>query len=139
MYPALSRPCLATDFHADCLVYTRGSRADFDRYVAHTGDDGWSWNNMLPYFKKSERFTQPSDRHNTSGQFDPTVHGFAGLNSVSLPGAATGIDDIFSVAINELGGDFAFTADSNTGNPLGFGEHLRGHGVERFLILAYSG
>ena len=94
---------------------------------------------MLPYFKKSERFTRPSDRHNTSGQFDPTVHGFAGLLSVSLPGTATGIDHLFSAAIDELGGDFAFTTDTNTGNPLGFGEHTCGYAIEPFLILAHLG
>lgn len=82
---------------------------------------------MLPYFKKSERFTPPTDRHNTTGQFNPAVHGFSGLNSVSLPGAATAIDPLFSAAINQLSGEFAFTEDYNTGTPLGFGEHSPPH------------
>ncbi|PPQ81857.1 hypothetical protein CVT25_013457 [Psilocybe cyanescens] len=105
----------------NCLVYTRGSQSDFDRYAQVTGDSGWSWNNMLPYFKKSEKFTRPSDNHNTTGQFDPTVHGFTGFNSVSLPGAPTAIDNRFNTAIDQLGGEFFQHTDYNSGNPLGFG------------------
>ncbi|CAA7264298.1 unnamed protein product [Cyclocybe aegerita] len=103
------------------MVYARGSKADFDRYANFTGDEGWSWDNMLPYFKKSEKFTPPSDRHNTTGQFDPMVHGFDGLNSVSLPGASTVLGGRFEVAIDQLGGEFMRNLDLNSGSPLGFG------------------
>ncbi|KDR77821.1 hypothetical protein GALMADRAFT_245927 [Galerina marginata CBS 339.88] len=105
----------------NCLVYTRGSQADFDRYAKVTGDEGWSWQNMLPYFKKSEKFTPPSDRHNTTGEFNPSVHGFNGFNSVSLPGAATVIDNRVNLAIEQLRGEFVPNIDTNSGNPLGFG------------------
>ncbi|KAF8964891.1 hypothetical protein BDZ97DRAFT_1659542, partial [Flammula alnicola] len=117
----------------DCLVYTRGSKADFDRYANVTGDSGWSWDSILPYFKKSERFTPSADRHNTTGQFDPSFHGFSGLNSVSLPGAPTVIDDPVNSAIGQLAGEFASNTHTNSGNPLGFGKfgyHLH----EPFLI-----
>ncbi|KAF8184671.1 alcohol oxidase [Pholiota molesta] len=105
----------------NCLVYTRGSVADYDRYASVTGDPGWSWANLLPYFKKSERFTASADRHNTTGEFNPAVHGFDGLNSVSLPGAPTGIDGRVAAALEELGGEFGFNEDTNSGSPLGFG------------------
>ncbi|KAH9480023.1 Pyranose dehydrogenase 3 [Psilocybe cubensis] len=105
----------------NCLVYTRGSQADFDRYAQVTGDSGWSWKSMLPYFKKSEKFTRPSDNHNTTGQFDPAVHGFSGFNSVSLPGASTAIDNRFNEAVGQLGGEFFEQLDYNSGTPLGFG------------------
>ncbi|KAJ3505995.1 hypothetical protein NLJ89_g7117 [Agrocybe chaxingu] len=103
------------------MVYARGSKADFDRYANFTGDEGWSWDNMLPYFKKGEKFTPPPDRHNTTGQFDPSVHGFDGLTSVSLPGAPTVLDGRFEVAIDQLGGEFTHNLDVNSGSPLGFG------------------
>lgn len=79
---------------------------------------------MLPYFKKAEKFTPPSDRHNTSGQFDPSLHGFDGHNSVSLPGALTDIDGRFQTAIYQVGGEFFPTLDPNDGTPLGFGQYL---------------
>jgi choline dehydrogenase-like flavoprotein len=34
------------------LAWTRGSVDDFDNWASVTGDDGWSWDNMAPYFKK---------------------------------------------------------------------------------------
>lgn len=34
------------------MFYTRGSSSDFDRFASVTGDPGWSWNGLQPYFKK---------------------------------------------------------------------------------------
>jgi choline dehydrogenase-like flavoprotein len=34
------------------MFYTRGSADDFDRYAEVTGDPGWSWDRLLPYFFK---------------------------------------------------------------------------------------
>jgi choline dehydrogenase-like flavoprotein len=104
------------------MTYTRGSSSDFDRYAEVTGDDGWSWDAMLPYFRKNERWTQPKDGHNISNQFNPDVHGFDGVTSVSLAGYPSGIDDIVFQAANELNGDYAFNLDVNSGNPLGIGK-----------------
>ncbi|KAF4612589.1 hypothetical protein D9613_012707 [Agrocybe pediades] len=105
----------------NCLVYTRGAKSDYDRYANVTGDKGWGWDSMFGYFKKSEKFTPPSDRHNTTDEFNPAVHGFNGFNSVSLPGAPTDIDGRFNDAIDELGGVFTRNLDTNSGEPLGFG------------------
>lgn len=104
------------------MFYTRGSSSDFDRYAEVSGDDGWSWDNMLPYFKKNERWTQPKDGHNISSQFDPDVHSFDGVTSVSLAGYPTAIDNMVIQAADELGGEYAFNLDMNSGNPLGIGE-----------------
>jgi choline dehydrogenase-like flavoprotein len=37
------------------MVYTRGSAEDYDRFAAVTGDPGWSWDRLLPYFFKVRR------------------------------------------------------------------------------------
>jgi choline dehydrogenase-like flavoprotein len=34
------------------MAYTRGSKEDFDRIAKVSGDQGWSWNSLLPYMKK---------------------------------------------------------------------------------------
>ncbi|KAJ7841202.1 aryl-alcohol-oxidase from pleurotus Eryingii [Mycena olivaceomarginata] len=34
------------------MFYTRGPKDDFDRYAKLTGDAGWSWNRIFPYFLK---------------------------------------------------------------------------------------
>jgi pyridoxine 4-oxidase len=36
------------------MAHMRGSRADFDRWVAATGDERWSWDGLLPYFERTE-------------------------------------------------------------------------------------
>jgi hypothetical protein len=41
-----------TGIISDYMVYTRGSKEDFDRWAKVTGDDGWSWDNLVPYMKK---------------------------------------------------------------------------------------
>lgn len=50
----------------------RGSKADYDR-IAALGNPGWTWNEMLPYFKVSETF-HPTEWHPA----DLTVHGDKG-------------------------------------------------------------
>ena len=35
------------------MLYVRGSPRDFDQW-AHNGCDGWSYQDVLPYFKKAE-------------------------------------------------------------------------------------
>lgn len=35
------------------MAYVRGSKQDYDDW-ANLGNPGWSWNDLLPYFKKSE-------------------------------------------------------------------------------------
>ena len=105
----------------DFLMYTRGSSEDFDRYARITGDPGWSWDNMLSYFKKNEKFGQPVDNHDISQRFNAAVHGFDGMTGVSLPGHPMSIDWRVLQASNELGGEFVFNLDQNSGNPLGLG------------------
>ena len=49
------------------LAYTRGNPGDFDRW-ARNGATGWSWNAVLPYFKKSETWQgPPSPMRGTAG------------------------------------------------------------------------
>lgn len=76
---------------------------------------------MLKYFIKSEKWTLPADNHNITGQFDPSVHGYDGILSVSLTGYPTPIDGRVMETIDYLGGEFSFNQDMNNGSPLGMG------------------
>ncbi|KAF8194676.1 aryl-alcohol oxidase [Pholiota molesta] len=102
------------------LAYTRGSKEDFDRYAALSGDPGWGWDAMTPFFRRNEVITPPADHHNTTGQFDPSVHGFHGINSVSLYGFQEPIDARVVEATQQLP-EFPFNLDYNSGSPIGVG------------------
>lgn len=41
------------------MIYTRGNRKDFDRWAKLVGNDGWSFDEILPYFKLLENSTIP--------------------------------------------------------------------------------
>ncbi|KAG6901607.1 hypothetical protein C0995_010015 [Termitomyces sp. Mi166 len=107
-------------------------------YAQVTGDPGWSWDNLQQYIKKvtnlavlflhtyvlmdqNERWTAPADNHNTTGQFDPKVHGFKGINAVSLVGNPQSIDPRIIQTTKDLSEEFPFNLDMNSGNPLGLG------------------
>lgn len=58
------------------LIYVRGHAYDYDQW-AQLGNRGWSWESVLPYFKRSEAFHRPdSAAHGTEGEWsvsDPNV------------------------------------------------------------------
>ncbi|KAM3070368.1 hypothetical protein ACMFMG_010198 [Clarireedia jacksonii] len=46
------------------MVFMRGNKLDYDRFgdffpSSKTPDQNWSWENLLPFFKKSEKYTPP--------------------------------------------------------------------------------
>ena len=50
------------------MVYLRGQSADFDRW-RQLGNPGWGWDDVLPYFKRSEHHYGPADKHHgTEGE-----------------------------------------------------------------------
>lgn len=85
------------------LAYVRGHPGDYDAWAA-AGAEGWSYAEVLPYFKKSEGLVA-SDAITV----DPEAHGTAGPLSVSvrnpvLPGARAFVDAIKALGIPE--GDY---------------------------------
>ncbi|KAJ7640226.1 pyranose dehydrogenase [Mycena rosella] len=102
------------------MVYTRGAAADFDRYAELSGDSGWSWNQLYPYFLKNEKWTPPADQHDTRGQFNPHLHGTNGPISVSLNGfSLPTFEQKVIQTTKDLPHDFPFNLDPNSGKELG--------------------
>ncbi|MGP3998812.1 GMC family oxidoreductase [Streptomyces sp. 8N706] len=51
----------------NAMIYIRGNRRDYDAWAA-AGADGWSWQDVLPYFLRAEDFSgTPSPWHSTGG------------------------------------------------------------------------
>ena len=41
------------------MIYTRGAKPDYDSWKA-MGNDGWGWDDVVPYFKKVENYNIPA-------------------------------------------------------------------------------
>ncbi|KAJ7148659.1 aryl-alcohol oxidase [Mycena crocata] len=121
------------------MWYTRGSKDDFDRFARVTGDPGWSWSAIQPYFRKNEKWTEPADHHDTSNQYDPSVHSTTGVNSVSLPGFQWPMFSRVIKTTTEMPEEFPFVLDYNGGVPLGVGwvQNTIGHGARSSSAVSY--
>ena len=57
------------------LMYQRGHRRDFDRLAEEIGDGVWSYDNILPVFKRTERNTDPNVSDKYHGRHGPVSVG----------------------------------------------------------------
>ena len=54
----------------NAMLYLRGQRRDYDEWARFTGDSGWSWESVLPLFKRSEdHHGGASDVHSAGGEW----------------------------------------------------------------------
>lgn len=92
----------------NAMIYTRGHRRDYDAWES-LGNPGWGWDDVLPYFKKSER---------ARGDFaDPRFHGKDGYLGVENPKHRYKILNAFLDSADELGYP---RVDYNSGDEIGF-------------------
>ena len=92
----------------NAMLYIRGQKEDYDAW-AELGCDGWSWQDVLPYFKKSE--------NNVEGK--SAAHGAEGPLQVSNQKAPRPISNAFVDASTEV--QIPRTADFNAGDNEGAG------------------
>jgi choline dehydrogenase len=93
----------------NAMVYVRGQPADFDDWRA-AGNPGWSWSELLPYFKKLEHHPWgPSEFHGAGGP----VH-VSDVSASVHPLCATFLQACASVGIE-------YTRDFNGAQPEGAG------------------
>ena len=54
------------------MIYTRGQRGDYDEWAELPGCDGWSYDELLPYFRRPEHFEVESGNpyHGDSGELN---------------------------------------------------------------------
>ena len=55
----------------NAMLYVRGHKRDYDRWQSHYGASGWSFDDVLPFFKASENQQRgPSDFHGVGGPLE---------------------------------------------------------------------
>ncbi|KAH8699448.1 GMC oxidoreductase [Phaeosphaeriaceae sp. PMI808] len=52
--------CLGGSSARNFMIYQRGDRGSYQRWADQIGDDSYTFDNLLPYFKKSVKFTPPN-------------------------------------------------------------------------------
>ena len=90
-------------------LYTRGVPADYDAWERDGGATGWSYRDVLPYFKRSEN----------NQRFANEFHGYGGPLGVSNPISPLPICEAYFQAGQELG--IPFNPDFNGANQEGLG------------------
>ena len=94
----------------NAMIYVRGAARDFDDWAAATGDTSWSYDSVLPYFKKLENHWNP----------DSNWHGHEGkIHISSLRSGMHPVCEHFLAACREL--DYPENTDFNGAQLEGFG------------------
>jgi choline dehydrogenase-like flavoprotein len=92
------------------MVYFRGHPRDFDDWAQVHGCAGWSYGEVLPYFKRSE---------NNEAWPNSPYHGVGGeMNVIDIP-RVNPLIDVFLKATDQL--QFRRNPDFNAADPEGFG------------------
>nr|VWO99076.1 Zn(2)-C6 fungal-type domain-containing protein [Ganoderma boninense] len=118
------------------MVWTRSSRDDFDRYASVSGDDGWSWDAVEPYFREIEHLVPPVDHHNTSGQVDFDIHGHRGPVNITVANVPFPIDPHVYGTTQDLSKEFPYNGDMNSGNPIGIGQLSSWRATKEIILSA---
>lgn len=92
------------------MIYIRGHRADYDGWAA-AGCTGWSYDEVLPFFRRSE--------DNRRDGIDAAYHGIGGELTVSDLRNANPVDDDFIAAAGQL--QLRDCPDFNAPEPEGVG------------------
>ncbi|PXX59613.1 Choline dehydrogenase [Pseudomonas sp. LAMO17WK12:I10] len=90
------------------MIYIRGHRSDYDRWAA-AGNQGWSYDELLPYFLRSEHFEPGAS----------PWHGQGGELNVAAQRSPSPINEVFYQAAQELG--WRYNPDFNGEEQEGYG------------------
>ena len=95
----------------NAMVYMRGNTLDYDDWAAD-GNEGWSWNDVKPYFIKAEHNEQFGESEH---------HGSGGPLNVTFPNETSPLERDFVEAAGSL--QHPHNPDLNGDNQDGVGQH----------------
>ncbi|KAJ7122424.1 alcohol oxidase [Mycena epipterygia] len=98
------------------MIFPRAEKEQYDVWGQLNNDSTWTWNNLLPFFKKSELFSPPNAFQTASGvRYLPSVHGFSGRVKVGFPNFFFAQSALWRKAAESLG--FPASPDLSNGDP----------------------
>ncbi|KAK2591575.1 hypothetical protein QQS21_010745 [Conoideocrella luteorostrata] len=100
------------------MTWVRANKEDYDDWEA-LGNSGWAWNDLLPFFKKSETFHRPSQalRDEYRATHDADAFGTSGPIQISYSPDYSPSHKLWHATLNEVGvkTNSAHLAGSNVG------------------------
>lgn len=98
----------------NAMIYVRGGRCDYDEWAALTGDESWSYEHVLPLFRRMEDNARGADRfHGVGGPLrveDPrSPHAWSRAAVASAVAAGYPRNDDFNGAVQEGAGLYQLT------------------------------
>lgn len=108
-------------------LYTRGNAADYDLWAEEDGCKGWSYREVLPYFKRAE----------DNQRFTDDYHAYGGPLGVSMPVSALPICDAYIRAGQELGIPYNHDFNGKTQAGVGFYQLTQRNRRRSSAALAY--
>jgi len=108
------------------LIYIRGQAEDFDHW-RQLGNAGWSFDDVLPYFKKAEGYEGGEDEH----------HGGSGPLSTSNSRARLELCDKYIEAANNIGIPFAEDFNGTSQEGAGYVQQTSRNGLRCSTAVGY--
>ena len=110
-------------------IFMRGQREDFDGW-RDRGNPGWGYDDLLPYFRKLERFELLADRRSgrhltlagrpLAAQVDPAFHGSEGPLDIAPPRSINPMTRVYLEAAQLAGHDLNPDFNGRRQNGVGF-------------------
>ncbi|KAJ7214816.1 aryl-alcohol-oxidase from pleurotus Eryingii, partial [Mycena pura] len=120
------------------MIYSRGSRDEYDRLASVSGDPGWAWQNLEKYIMKNEQHTPPWNDRSNHGEFDPSWHGDGPLLTGLTPSPFE-LDNRVLQNARDFPELYPYNLDFNAGDGTGIGwlETSVGNGMRTTSASAY--
>ncbi|TLD17693.1 uncharacterized protein PgNI_01248 [Pyricularia grisea] len=112
--------CFGGSSARNFMIYQRGSKQTYQKWADAIGDDSYTWDALLPHFKKSVAFTPPGSSRfkNASAEYNPEAFSSSGGPlRVTSANYAQPFSTWMEPALNEIG--IKSTQDFNSGELMG--------------------
>ncbi|EWY84019.1 hypothetical protein FOYG_13798 [Fusarium oxysporum NRRL 32931] len=96
--------CVGGTSALNYMAWNRASRDDYDAWEA-LGNQGWGWDSLLPFFKRSETFHPPSEKLEREFEIshDADTFGDSGPIHISYPTSYSPSHALWHKTLNALG------------------------------------
>ncbi|KZL64076.1 gmc oxidoreductase [Colletotrichum incanum] len=112
--------CLGGSSARNFMIYQRGTKQSYQKWADAVGDNSYTWDALLPHFKKSAKFTPPGSSRFPNASAEYNLDAFSpagGPLDVSYANYAQPFSTYLEPSLNEIG--IPQVQDFNSGDLMG--------------------